>query len=356
MSDASFQTKSVSLGRRDLLFGLGGAAAAGVATIALQSSPTMSGGPQESSPLIADQGKQAAAPQEMVAELERARAQVAQLTTDLEAAKKVEASRMKALEILRAPAWTELDLNAFLDSLSGDEQASMKRAVKLAEANGAQAGVAAIKKQLHKHSNHLLARQLSNPDNIQYHDKVKWVAQKAGVHDEVIESQSTFVIERELSKKLFSDLWDKLNEEQRKQLLAQLDPSGLIKDVTGTVALGGSAALAVLSATVSISGFAFYTAMSVAISQLATAFGITLGMGAYTGMSSLVAFLAGPAGWAIAAVAAAAGLAVAGRADLQATTAAVLQIHLIKVARLKQHAPEAPDDIFNVIGRTIDRK
>lgn len=355
MSVASTETRTVSRGRRDLLFGLGGAAAAGAAAVALQSNRPSPSGSDGSSSLIADQGKQAAVPQELMAELENARAQVVQLTADLEAVKKVEASRSKALDVLRAPAWTELDLNAFLDSLSGVELSSLRTAVKLDQANAAQAGVAEIKKQLHKHSNHLFARQLNSADNIQYHDKVKWVARKAGVHDEVIESQSTFVIERELSKKLFSDLWDKLNQEQRKQLLAQLDPTGSIKDVAGTVALGGSAALALLSATVSMSGFAFYTAMSIAISQLAAAFGITLGIGAYTGMSSLVAFLAGPVGWAIAAVAGAAGLAVAGRADLQATTAAVLQIHLIKVARLKQHAPEAPDDIFDVIGRTIPR-
>lgn len=290
MSDASLQTRTVSRGRRDLLFGLGGAAAAGAASIALQSNRSSSSGSQVGSSPIADQGNQAADLQGLVAELEMARTQVAKLTVDLEAAKRLEASRVKALEVLRAPAWTELDLNAFLDSLSGDELASMRKAVKLEQDDGAQAGVAAIKKQLHKHSNHLFARQLSSPDNIQYHDKVKWVAQKAGVHEEVIESQSTFVVERELSKKLFSDLWDKLNEEQRKQLLAQLDPGGSIKDVAGTVALGGSAALAVLSATVSMSGFAFYTAMSVAISQLAAAFGITLGIGTYTGMSSLVAF------------------------------------------------------------------
>lgn len=355
MSDASLQTRTVSRGRRDLLFGLSGAAAAGAAAIALQSNSPPSSDSQASSPPAVDQGNQAADLQRLAADLEIARTQVAKLTADLEAAKQLEASRVKALEILRAPAWTEVDLNAFLGGLSGGELASMRKAVKLDQPNDAQAGVAEIKKQLHKHSNHLLTRQLSSADNIQYHDKVKWVAKKAGVYDEIIESQSTFVVERELSKKLFSDLWDKLNQEQRKQLLAQIDPNGSIKDVAGTVALGGSAALAVLSATVSMSGFAFYTAMSVAISHLATAFGITLGMSAYTGMSSLVAFLAGPVGWAIAGLAGAAGLAVAGRADLQATTAAVLQIHLIKVAQLQQHAPEAPDEIFDVNGRIVPR-
>lgn len=351
MSEASLQNGTVSRGRRDLLVGLGGAAAAGVAAIALQSNSPSSPDSQTSSPPAVDLGKQAADLQRLAADLEMTRTQVAKLTADLEAAKLLEASRVKALEILRAPAWTEVDLNAFLGGLSGGELASMRKAVKLDQPNDAQAGIDEIKKQLHKHSNHFLARQLSSADNIQYHDKVKWVAQKAGVHDEIIESQSTFVVERELSKKLFSDIWDKLNEEQRKLLLAQIDPTGSIKDVAGTVALGGSAALAALSATVSLSGFAFYTTMSVAVSQLASAFGVTLGMGAYTGMSSLVAFLAGPVGWAIAGLAGAAGLAVAGRADLQATTAAVLQIHMIKVAQLKQFAPEAPDDIFDVIGR-----
>jgi uncharacterized protein YaaW (UPF0174 family) len=355
MSDASLQTRNVSRGRRDLLFAVGGAAAAGAAAIALQGNSNPSFDSQVSASNVVDQGNRDADLQRLAADLEIARTQVAKLTADLEAAKKLETSRVKALEILRAPTWTEVDLNDFLGRLSGDELASLREAVKLDQPTDAPAGVAEIKKQLHKHFNNVVVRQLSSADNIQYHDKVKWVARKVGVYDEIIESQSTFVVERELSKKLFSDIWDKLNEAQRKQLLSQIDPNGLIKDVAGTVALGGSAALAALSATVSLSGFAFYTTMSVAISQLASVFGVTLSMGAYTGMSSLVAFLSGPIGWAIAGVAGAVGLAVGGRADLQATTAAILQIHLTKVAQLKQHAPEAPNDIFDVVGRIVPR-
>lgn len=325
----------------------------GAAAIALQGPSHSTPVSQAGSPTDADQDTPAADLHRHAADLEMAKAQVAKLTADLEAARQLEASRTKALEVLRAPAWTEVDLNAFLGDLSGDELTSMRKAVNLDQPSDAQAGAVEIKKQLHKFSSGLVVRLSTNPDDIQYHDTVKWVAKNVGVNDEIIESQSTFVVERELSKKLFSDMWDKLNQEQRKELLARIDPTGSVKDVAGTVALGGSAALVVLSATVSMSGFAFYTAMSVAISQLAAAFGITLGIGAYTGMSSLVAFLSGPVGWAIAGLAGAAGLAVAGRADLRATTAAVLQIHLIKVAQLRQFAPAAPDDIFDVIGRTI---
>lgn len=287
--------------------------------------------------------------------MEKAKAEVAKLSAELEAARKLEASRKRALEVLRAPAWTELDLNAFLASLSGDALESMKRAVSLDQPGDAQAGATEIKQRLHKYSSNWLARPFTSPDEIQYHEQVKWVANQAGVHPEIVDSQSTFVVERELAKKLFSDMWDKLNQEQRKQLLEQLDPSGSIKDVAGMAALSGSAALAALSGSVFMTGFAFYTTMSVAISQMAAAFGITLGMSVYTGMSSLVAFLSGPVGWAIAAAAGAAGLAVAGRANVKATTAAVLQIHLIKVAQLKQFAPALPDDAFDVIGRIVPR-
>ena len=112
MSEASLQTRTVSSGRRDLLFGLGGAIAAGAAAIALQGLSPSTPGSQAGSPTDVDQDTQAADLHRHAADLEMAKAQVAKLTADLEAARQLEASRTKALEVLRAPAWTEVDLNA----------------------------------------------------------------------------------------------------------------------------------------------------------------------------------------------------------------------------------------------------
>ncbi len=74
--------------------------------------------------------------------------------------------------------------------------------------------------------------------------------------------------------------------------------------------------------------------MSVAIASVAAAMGIVLPFAAYAGAASLVGILAGPIGWAIMGLSAIGGIALAGRADLQKTTAFVAQIHALKVEAL----------------------
>ena len=51
----------------------------------------------------------------------------------------------------------------------------------------------------------------------------------------------------------------------------------------------------------------------------------------YTGAATTIGVLAGPVGWAIMGLAALGGIALAGRADLQKTTAFVAQIHVLKI-------------------------
>ncbi|MEZ4731397.1 MAG: hypothetical protein R3E79_30125 [Caldilineaceae bacterium] len=125
-----------------------------------------------------------------------------------------------------------------------------------------------------------------------------------------------------------------MSVEQRQELLNKIDPNGKIKDKAAIAALTGSGAIAVLSTSVAFSGFAFYTSMSVAISTVAGFFGLTLPFAAYTGASSVVAFLSGPVGWAIAGIAALGGIALAGRANVTKTSAFISQIHALKVAAL----------------------
>jgi uncharacterized protein YaaW (UPF0174 family) len=184
---------------------------------------------------------------------------------------------------------------------------------------------------------------------------VKWVADEASVHEEITNSQSTFVIEHALCRKLFVDIWDRLSEKQRLELLAKIDVHGNASDRAAIATLSGSAAISALSISVYFSGFAFYTTMSITVSSVAGWFGLTLPIAAYTGASSMIAFLTGPIGWAIAATAAIVGVAFAGRANVTESTAAVVQIHMLKVAAL-EGLRSAPDDIFSVVGRAFPRK
>lgn len=92
---------------------------------------------------------------------------------------------------------------------------------------------------------------------------------------------------------------------------------------------------------VAFTGFAFYTTMSVAIASVASALGVVLPFAVYGGAASLIGILSGPIGGAIMGVSAIGGMALAGRADLQKTTAFVAQIHALKVeASAAASAPE----------------
>jgi uncharacterized protein YaaW (UPF0174 family) len=192
-----------------------------------------------------------------------------------------------------------------------------------------------IQKQVLWLSSNILMYPFRDPAAINYHDLVTWVAADLGVKQELIVNASTFALEREIYKQLFAELWEKLTEQQRLELLRKIDPNGDIKDKAAIAALGGAAALGTLSATVIFSGFAFYTTMSITISTVAGFFGLTLPFSIYTGASTLVAVLSGPIGWAIMGVAALGGLALAGRANSKKTASFIIQIHSLKVAALK---------------------
>ncbi|MEZ4865633.1 MAG: hypothetical protein R3C14_30255 [Caldilineaceae bacterium] len=237
--------------------------------------------------------------------------------------------------------WTANHLYEFLNALPDESLLSVKKSLGLVDENagvdtlqGKSKDVREIQKQALWISSNILTYAFRDETLLDYHGLVAWVTEKAEIAPEIIAAKPTFFLERELYKKLFSDLWDKLSIEQRQELLNKIDPNGMIKDRTAIVALSGSGAIAAFSATVAFSGFAFYTTMSVAISTVAGLLGATLPFAAYTGASSLAAFLSGPIGWAIAGVAALGGVALAGRANVKKTTAFISQIHALKIAAL----------------------
>lgn len=191
-------------------------------------------------------------------------------------------------------------------------------------------------------SSNVLTYPISKLD---YHYCVTWVANKAGIEASLVSKAPTFALEREILKSLFADIWDKLTPGQRQELLQKIDPNGQLQNKAALVAMTGAGVLAALSSTVVFSGFAFYSTMSVTISTVAGFVGLTLPFAAYSGASSLVAFLSGPVGWALLAVAATAGVAVAGRADVKKTTAFICQLHMLKVAALVEDGTPA-DAVF----------
>lgn len=235
--------------------------------------------------------------------------------------------------------WTARQLNVFLDELPDTGLLSLKQGLGLLEGTASTADLAGtpedqrqIKKQLLWVSSNIFKYPVSDIEGIPYHDLVKWVASKTSVDQEIVKSCTTYPLERAINEQAFAMLWDSLDESRRKELLATIDTAGRIQDHAGVAALGGSAALGVLSATTYFSGFAFYTTMSTVISTIAGWAGVTLPFAAYTGASSIAAFLSGPVGWALLALGGAVGAAMLGRANWSKTMAFIIQLHSLKAA------------------------
>jgi hypothetical protein len=237
--------------------------------------------------------------------------------------------------------WTPNHLHGFIKALPKDARLTLKKSLEVLPSGATVANLMSgdqdakdIQKRVLWLSSNILTYPFKTVSNLDYHAMVTWVAAEAGVNKPILNSASTFTLERELFKMLFAQLWDKMTAKQREDLLKKVDSAGLIKDKAAMAALGGAGALAALSTTVAFTGFAFYTTMSVAIASVAGAMGVVLPFAVYGSAASLIGILSGPIGWAIMGISAIGGMALAGRANLQKTTAFVAQIHALKVEAL----------------------
>lgn len=237
--------------------------------------------------------------------------------------------------------WDANNFYEFVKALPPDARLILKKSVhllkedaKVGDLKSANQDAKDIQKRMLWLSSNVFAYPFKDASKVGHHQVVMWAAKESNVSLQVVDKFSTFELEKELYKLLFAQLWNKLTPVQRQALLAKIDPNGSIKDRAAVAAMGGAAALAALSATVAFTGFAFYTTMSLAIAAVASAVGVVLPFATYTAAASVVGVLAGPVGWAIMGVSALGGLVFAGRANVQKTTAAILQIHALKVEAL----------------------
>lgn len=190
---------------------------------------------------------------------------------------------------------------------------------------------------LYKYNN-IFRYPFTDRDQINYHEIVQWVARKKGVPEHVVPLLSTFMLEQEIHKKFLEGIWDKLTVEQRTELLKEIEKqtNTTIADKAAIAAMGGGAAIAALGATVAMTGFAFYTTMSVVICTVAAWFGVTLPFWIYMGASSTVALLSGPIGWVIAGLSLVGGITwLVGMANVDRTAAFVMTMNVIKANKLK---------------------
>ena len=233
--------------------------------------------------------------------------------------------------------WAGRELFTLTNAMNESELRSLGQGLELPDFANGQARpeiIKAIHTEIVWQSSSVFTYPVKSIEDIDYHGIVSWCASSAGIDSTTRSFSSTFDLEQAIVKRQFVELWDKLSEQQRLELLGNIDTENQITDRAAIAVMSGSAALAALSGTVYLSGFTFYTTMSVVIATVAGWFGVTLPFAAYTTASSTVAVLAGPIGWAIAAVLLGAAVAWTGRANVKKTTAAVMQLHALKAGAL----------------------
>lgn len=126
----------------------------------------------------------------------------------------------------------------------------------------------------------------------EYHEIVRQVADKLGVS--YSESDSSAELEIRIAQSVMRSLWDRMDEQQRKQMEAKLRQ--MAKEFDGSALLkSGSVFVALTSA--HLSGFGVYLLASTALGAVSGAVGLVLPFAVYTTMSGAIAAIIGPPGW-----------------------------------------------------------
>jgi len=212
---------------------------------------------------------------------------------------------------------------ALIGALSAEQRRDLWKSLKGKEpAKAVSAGE--LEKELHWVSSSALTYPFNDLD---YHETVKWVAGKVGVHPAECEGGTTFQLERRVMEKLFAKLWDKLTKEQKAKVLkdAGLEPS----QVASYSTLTASALLATMATTSVLMGFPFYIMVAQTLAVVLATLGVSV-----TTTISVVAMLCGPIGWVIAGTSAVIGLLLLGQPNAKKTAAFVIALHSIKATAM----------------------
>lgn len=162
-----------------------------------------------------------------------------------------------------------------------------------------------------------------------------WCASAVGISENEARFTSTWDLERCIIERQFGVIWDKLDSPKRLALLNKIDVHNQIEDKAKKAALGFKQVQTALFLTAHFTGFVFYSSMTTTLATVAAWVGITVPFAAYQTMTSVIAVLAGPIGWAISAVMVAGSFAAwAGKADIRKTLATVMQIHSMNAGAL----------------------
>lgn len=214
--------------------------------------------------------------------------------------------------------------------------------------------VASIRKALVWRAYNKLTYYFRSDENVDYHDIVKWAAEKAEVNPTHINSHSTYYLESKIAEKYFEDVWAALSHEKRVELLKNIEKeTGVNFDIATISVMGGTAALGTIQSVIVAYGLPVIMAeigyilpwLFIGSQWLITPVLSYLGyvVGGVTG------FFSSPIGWVITGpigITVTGGLAVwsaylAGRAEKETVTAFILTVHMIKSKKFMNRENES---------------
>lgn len=224
---------------------------------------------------------------------------------------------------------TQQDFIALLYKMSDSQKNSIWNAVLSQKKQSTKIPTAdELVAEMHKASRHWVTVHFSD---FNYHETVKWTAEKLGVHKAVCAAATTFQLEHLITEKVFEQVWDKLSVEQRKELVREVGLPEKYANMSGAVVCATiTSTIAAGSIAVSTMGFAFYILMAKTVAVVAAA---VLGI-PVTQTITAISVLCGPVGWAIAGISAITGLTLLGRANVAKCASFIIQIHMIKIEAL----------------------
>ena len=96
------------------------------------------------------------------------------------------------------------------------------KAVRAGKINSSEISPSAIRKALVWRSYNKATYMFRSDDEVDYHDIVKWAADNLEITSQQISNFSTYQLEKEVSRKFFSKIWDSLTYKQKETMLHDL--------------------------------------------------------------------------------------------------------------------------------------
>lgn len=224
--------------------------------------------------------------------------------------------------------WTEEDFNHFLSAVNPSEGGALMASI---EKKSYDYSASAVRGHLNWLRYHTFDPRAHLAETVDYHEIASWVAKtECGADQDLVDSATTFELERMVTEHSISRMWEGLSTEQRTEALAEVHADGTPED--------GSELLSVLGKYERWNQRRYYESL------LKTAESCYMGYKSLARSPSIQGALATrlqavnvhPVIWVTGILIAVASIGyMLGRASPRKTSVVVTQMHLIKVAALE---------------------